>query len=120
MEESRKKDDSKLFFVAATVLDKRNRPVSIAENSYCQTHPAQLRFALRAKLSVKQYLHAEIAALIRAKGKGCSIIVTRLMKNGTAGNARPCPICFEAIRTSGIKNIYFTNEKSEIVLLEMD
>ena len=50
------------------------------------------------------FLHAEIAAIIRAKGKAIhKIVVKRYDKSGRLMLAKPCPVCQLAIKEAGIK-----------------
>jgi tRNA(Arg) A34 adenosine deaminase TadA len=56
----------------------------------------------------KSFLHAEIACLIKAKGRGYKLVVERYNKLGKPMLAMPCPICQEAIRIAGIKRIEYT------------
>lgn len=96
--------------VKATVYDKRGRILAIGFNSYTKTHPRQAHFARLAGLGRKTYLHAEIAAIIRAAGrdKSHSIRVERWLADGASGLAKPCPICMLAIKAAGIKEITYT------------
>ena len=67
-------------------------------------------------------LHAEQAALLNVdwnKVKGCSILVMKISKTkGSLSNAKPCPMCYKILKHVGIKKIYYTNEKGEIVLYD--
>lgn len=55
-------------------------------------------------------LHAELSAIIKARQDltNCSIYVYRETKNGDLGMARPCPSCMEAIKESGITQVYYS------------
>lgn len=68
-------------------------------------------------------LHAEQAALIGLDWKKlsrCSILVLRISKaQEILGNAKPCPMCLRLIQTVGIKNIYYSDENSQIVRMEL-
>lgn len=94
--------------VTAIVYDKRGRVLSVGENSYSKTHPEQARFALLAGEPLKQFLHAEVLALIRCKGKPYKIKVERMNRKGTLMLAKPCPICELAIKQAGIKFIEYS------------
>lgn len=96
------------YIIKATIYDKRGRVVSIAYNSYTKTHPLQYKYALRTKQPFKQMLHAEILAIIRAKGKGYKLSVERFNKKGDPVLAKPCPICMLAIKEANIKVIEYT------------
>ena len=57
----------------------------------------------------KQFLHAEVLALLRAGERDVHrISVERYHKNGEPANAMPCPICAEAIRMWGVKYVDHT------------
>lgn len=64
-------------------------------------------------------LHAEQAAILQIDDKqlkGASITVVRILKNGTLGNACPCPICRELIISKGLKEVRYSNENGDIVI----
>ena len=96
--------------ITATIYDKKGRKLSIAKNSYEKTHPIQARYARRVGEEYKQYLHAEIRAIIKALKKGVpyKIKIERYGKGGEPRDAMPCPICQLAIREAGIKFIEYT------------
>lgn len=96
--------------ITALIYDKRGRLISIGKNSYVKTHPMQAKFANQVGLEHKQFLHAEIAALVRLKdwSKAHKIVVTRYGKNGEPVLAKPCPVCERAINQAGIKHIEHT------------
>jgi tRNA(Arg) A34 adenosine deaminase TadA len=94
--------------IVATVFDKRGRVLSKESNSYIKTHPEQAKYAAKAGEPYKVFLHAEIAALIKAKGKGYKIKVERYNANGKPLLAAPCPICMMAIQSAGIVLIEHT------------
>ena len=87
--------------IKAVIYDKRGRILSIGENSYVKTHPIQASSAKKCKLDDKVFLHAEIAAIIKCKdiSEAHSIFVSRAVRSGGFGNAKPCPICMHAINT---------------------
>lgn len=63
-------------------------------------------------------LHAEQAALMGVnweKLRGCSILVIRMNISGNLSLGYPCEYCMESIRHVGIKFLYYSNRKSEIV-----
>jgi deoxycytidylate deaminase len=85
----------------------KGRVTGIAVNSYSKTHPEQKRLATKVGHSNKQYLHAEVLALLRAR-KVDSIHVFRLGRNGEWLNATPCTICQLAIKERRISRIFHT------------
>lgn len=94
--------------VIARVYDKRGRLLSRAANSYIKTHSLQAHFANLAGQPQRIYLHAEIAALIKAGDKAHKIVVERYNRVGEPVLARPCPICSLAIDAWGIKIVEHT------------
>lgn len=79
--------------------------VSVGRNSYCKTHPRQSRLAEKVGQPKREYLHAEIAALLKAPRNADTLVVVRLNKQGDFCNAKPCEICQLAIREFGIKTV---------------
>ena len=106
---------------AAVVLNKHI--VDIGFNSK-KTHPIQKRLN-----DLKPFLHAEVEALLRAsKGLSnfdkCCLVVVRTKKTGpfgadVPGCSKPCPGCEKYIRLSGIKKVYYLDEKGKICLLNL-
>lgn len=94
--------------VIAFGLDKRGRLISVGVNSFTATHPRQKYFADIAGSPHKQFLHAEIACLIRGKGLVKKLIVIRLNKKGIPRMAKPCEVCEVAIREARIKSVEYS------------
>ena len=95
--------------LTARCYDRKGKLLSIATNSYSKTHPIQAYFATKVGQPAKIYLHAEIHAIIKAGDKQIhKIVVTRIGKNHKALNAKPCPICQEAIKAYGIPFVSYT------------
>jgi tRNA(Arg) A34 adenosine deaminase TadA len=93
----------------ATCYDKRGKVLSVGENSYTHSHPLQAYFARKVGHHHKIYLHAEIAAILKARDKRIhKIHIERYDKQGNPMLAKPCPICEEAIRTFCISIISYT------------
>lgn len=68
----------------------------------------------------KNALHAEQDAILKIKDwstlKGCSILVIKVSKTkGNLSMARPCEMCQQLLNHVGIKTMYFSNNKGEIV-----
>lgn len=90
--------------LTAKCFDKKGKLLSEATNNYRKSHPLQAYFAERVGHPAKIYLHAEIHAIIKAGDKQIHRIeITRKGKQGQFLNAKPCPICAEAIKAFGIK-----------------
>lgn len=96
--------------LTAVVYDKRGRPLSIGQNSYTRTHPRQAAIAAKVGLPEKKFVHAEFSAITKCRDlkKAHKIVITRYNKQGEPVNAKPCPVCMELIRISGIKEIEHT------------
>lgn len=98
------------YEIRAICYDKKGSKLSVGYNSYNKTHPLQKYFANRVGHTHKEYLHAEIAAILKAKDKKIHrIVVERFDKHGRPALAKPCPICNEAIKAYGIKVVEFTS-----------
>jgi tRNA(Arg) A34 adenosine deaminase TadA len=102
----------KRYSISAVVTDKRGRMLSSASNSYSKSHPLQKALAEKMGFPHKEYLHAEILALLRVKdiSKAHSIYVSRFDNNGKEMLAKPCEICQYYINECGIKNVFYTGE----------
>lgn len=100
----------KRFNVVATIYDKRGRKLTEGTNSYTKTHTLQAKYAVSVGLDDKIFLHAEIAALSKLKShhKPYKIVVERYLSDGSTALAKPCPICYAAIRAHSIQRIEFT------------
>lgn len=85
---------------------KGNRFGPASQNSYRKTHPRQDFFARRAGQPARQYLHAEVAALLRAPKDCDTLYVFRFTKDGQLALAKPCPVCQLAIKHFGIRKVF--------------
>lgn len=96
---------SKKHHILAKCYDRKGRLLSAAFNSYQRTHPIQKYFAERVghQHAHRIYLHAEIAAILKARGKPIyRITIERYDAKGLPAPSAPCPICQEAIKAFGI------------------
>lgn len=97
------------YKVIASCYDKRGRLISKGINSYEHTHPIQASLATKLGFPQKIFLHAEILAIIRAKGRLIhKIKIERYDSKGNPKLAKPCEICAYAIKEASIKMIEFT------------
>ena len=112
-------DSTKKYWVIAASLDHHNNIISIGENSYQKTHPMQSRLSLKCGNRNREYLHAEIASLVKNRNKPESIMIVRITSTGLVRMARPCNICNLAIREVGIRNIIFTGDDGLLHLEEI-
>ena len=101
---------SKRQQVTAIIYDKRDRVLSIGQNSYIKSHPVQAKHAKRVGCEHNIYLHAEIAAIIRCSDimRAHKIFITRYTSSGEPTLAKPCKICMSAISATSIKIIEHT------------
>ena len=98
------------FRHAAICLDSKGRIVSYATNS-SKTHPIQAEYARRTGKDHKVSLHAEIAALIRAREDIETVVVARINKKGELRNSKPCPICSLALQEAQVEEVWFSTDK---------
>jgi deoxycytidylate deaminase len=104
--------------MGAILLDKKNRIIASATNSYVKTHPVQYWAAQNAAkiwgdkgLSEKIYVHSETAVLIKAKEDAHTIVVCRVGGHGgrELRDARPCRICSNYILNhSTIQHVHYS------------
>ncbi len=103
------------YTIVAHCYDKRGILISSATNNYDKSHPLQKYFAERVGHNEKIYLHAEIAAILRAKDKQIHrICIYRYGANGEALLAKPCPVCIEAIRAFNIPTITWSTKEGMV------
>ncbi len=100
------------------ILLKKNRIIASAVNDYTRTHPVQYWAAKNASmifnqphLDKKQFLHAELRSLIKAREDADTIVVCRV--GGHGGEelrlSRPCIICSNYIRScSGVVHVHYS------------
>jgi hypothetical protein len=95
--------------IVAHAYDKRGNLIARAANAYKKTHPLQARYAQQAGQPLREYLHAEIACLLRARDIPVhKITIERYHADGTPALAKPCPVCSLAIADWGVKIIEYT------------
>ena len=93
--------------LTAVIYDKRNRVLSRGMNSMVKTHPKQKELSTRAGQPYKEFLHAEVCAILRCKdiSKARKIVVTRIGRSGKLLLSKPCEICMSFIKEVGIKEV---------------
>lgn len=84
---------------------RKGRVVSVGHNQYLKTHPLQKACAEAVGQPERQYLHAEIDCIIKAKQPIDTLVVFRYNAKGELRKAAPCPICQIAINQAGIKQV---------------
>lgn len=97
--------------VGAVIFNKRYI-ISSGRNYPCKSVKHLKPIYSRWKGSV----HAEVDAVIKARRdvRGCSMLVLRLVSTGF-GMAKPCSQCYSFLEHIGIRTIFFSNEKGDIV-----
>lgn len=91
-------------FKLGCVIANKSRVVCLGHNFMEKTHPKVP--------SIWKTLHAELHALIGTSyvdTKGCTAYIYRETKDGKPANSKPCPMCENALRLAGIKNVYYTD-----------
>lgn len=95
-------------FLTAMAYSKRGKLLSIGHNSYVKTHPLQAQLGAKTGKPNAIYLHAEVAALLKAKEPVHKLVITRFGKDGRPLLAKPCPACREAIKLFNVKVVQHT------------
>jgi len=98
--------------IVACVLRGKER---IFGNNSKVSHPKQLKFAYNEEAI---FLHAEIAAMIRANWVANEVVVVRVKKDGSWGCAKPCDGCETAVKFTYADVWYSTGEEKELMQLE--
>lgn len=96
--------------IYAIITDKKGKILSSGTNSYSKSNPLQAYYCeLATKEKYKIYIHAELEALVRLKGrKAEKIFVARVNRKNEPRPCHPCPICSMALRDAGITEIITT------------
>lgn len=98
----------KRYQITAYAYDKRGRLLSVGHNSYVHTHPLQAEYARRAGRPQAIFLHAELAALLRARRPVHRLVVKRFNSDGQPELAKPCSICQFAISDWNVQQVEHT------------
>ena len=98
------------YEITALAYDKRGKLLSVGRNSYTKTHPLQAQLGRRAGKPNAIYLHAELAALLKAREQVRKLVVLRYDKEGKPVLAKPCPACQLAIKQFGVKHVEHTGQ----------
>lgn len=95
------------FKLGAVLMD-HQLPITAKCNSL-KTHPYLARF------TPFPFLHAESATILShglENCKGLDLYVVRIKANGSLGLAKPCTTCTQLINYVGIRNCYYSTDKS--------
>lgn len=99
---------SKRFQITALAYDKRGKLLSTGVNSYIRTHPLQAKYGRLSGRPAAIYLHAELDALLKARGPVHRLVVMRYNEQGRPALAKPCPACQLAIAAFQVKKVEYT------------
>lgn len=99
---------SKKYEITALAYDRRGRLLSVGRNSYVRTHPLQAKYSRQAGRPQAVYLHAELAALVKARAPVHRLVIMRYHINGQPALAKPCPACQLAIKEFNVKIVEHT------------
>ena len=96
--------------LCSVITDKRGRILSVAYNDYEKSSPHMLEAALEAGDPHKPYWHAECRALHKlAYGvRPHKITVVRVDSKDQLVLAKPCKICEQQIKKSGIQVVEYS------------
>lgn len=95
--------------IYSIITDSHGRILATGTNSYTKSHSLQAYYCELAHQPHKIYIHAELSALVKLKGrKGSKIYIARVNKKNEPVPSLPCPICKMAILDAGIKEIITT------------
>ncbi len=100
--------NSKKYAITALAYNAAGRLIAVGKNSYTKTHPLQAKLAKLAGNPEAIYLHAEIAALVKAREPVARLVVLRYDRRGNPACAKPCKICMRAIKLFNIKHVEHT------------
>ncbi len=98
----------KRFQITALAYDKRGKLLSVGRNSYVKTHPLAGYYGKKSGRPDAIYLHAELDALIRARGDVHKVVVMRYNAAGKPVNSKPCAGCQLALKDWGVKHVVHT------------
>ena len=106
-------------FRIGAVIFKGSRIISSGHNDIRSTSQIKDKYK-----KFENSLHAEQAALMNidwSKVKGCSILVIKISSSkGILSMAKPCKICQKLLTHIGIHNVYYSNEKGEIIKSKLE
>lgn len=99
---------SRMYEITAMAYNKKGRLIAVGKNSYFKTHPLQAKYSAKAGNDKAVYVHAELAAILKAREPIHRLVVTRFDTKGNPALAKPCPACQLAIKDVGIKHVEHT------------
>jgi len=104
--------NSELHYKHSACILKKGKILTIGKNKYFKN-------IIIENQSIKLSIHAEIDVLYKHSTKnlkGLDILIIRIGENSKElKNSRPCNSCIEKLRERGIRKVYYSNDKGEIV-----
>ena len=103
--------------VYAIATNKRGQILAERGNSYHKSHPIQKKWAMAVFQPEREFLHAEVSAMIAALKTGKKIdklCIGRVDKQGNRKNGKPCIVCATMLEQEfpHVK-IYWSKENDE-------
>lgn len=96
------------YEIKAMAYDKRGKLLAVGLNSYTKTHTLQAELGRKSGRPQAIYLHAELAALLKARKPVHKLVVFRYDRDGKPANSKPCPACQLAIKKFNVKEVVHT------------
>lgn len=102
--------NSSLYYKHSACIFKNDKILTIGNNKYFKN------LSIANKI-IKLSIHAEIDALSKHKSvKGLDILIIRVSdKSNNLKNSRPCNACIDKLKKKGIRKVYYSNDKGNIV-----
>jgi deoxycytidylate deaminase len=104
--------NSALYYKHSACLLKKDKILTIGKNRYFKN-------ILVDNENIKLSIHAEIDVLYKHHNKnlkGLDILIIRIgEKSYNLRNSRPCNSCIQKLKEKGIRKVYYSNDKGEIV-----
>lgn len=98
----------KRYVVIARAYNAKGKILAVARNSYTKTHTLQAHYAKKVGRESAIFLHAEIAALLKAREPVSKMEILRMTVDGKPALAKPCDACSLALQEFGVKEIIHT------------
>lgn len=107
----------KRYVITASAFDSKGHVIATRTNQYNKTHPLQKHFAILAGEPYKEALHSEIACLIACKDTPVGkMVILRYDASGKLKLAKPCKVCTLALKTYGVREVYYSTEQGIVKL----
>lgn len=94
--------------IIARAYNRKGHLLSIGKNSYVRTHPLQANYGKRTGRPKAIFLHAEVAALLKAREPVYRMEIIRLNAKGESVLAKPCDACALALKEFNVQEIVYS------------